>query len=401
MTGAHGSGGGATAGPVGGVGIAALIRRAAEVQLAGRVPSWVRRGLLGTSLALVAFGLLAVYSASSFVAESEGLPHSHYLLQQAGHAGVGLIILALATLVDYRVYRKLAWPLLGVSVVLLVLLLLPWTTSIAPPVNGARRWLMVGVTFQPSEVAKLAVVVWTAALAVRKQDRLGSLRWGLLPFLLVDGLLCALILLEPHFSGAVITAALAFVVLFAAGGRLGHFVFLGVLSFPLLWDQVVNTGYRANRLMAFLHPGMGADDVGYQLRQSLIAVGSGGVLGVGFGESRQKLYYLPEPQNDFIYPIIAEEWGLVGALTLLALFLAWTLLGLRVAAAAPDLFGRLLAVGLTALVAAGAFAHVGVTVGLLPTTGVNLPFISAGGTGLVLALGATGILLNIAAGRRC
>ncbi|MFQ5678829.1 MAG: FtsW/RodA/SpoVE family cell cycle protein [Gemmatimonadota bacterium] len=377
-----------------------LLARAASVQ-GGDCPSWVRSGLLGVTVALVAFGLLAVYSASSFVAQSEGLPDSHYALQQAGHAAVGLLVLAAAAFVDYRVYRHLAWPLVAASALLLLLLLLPWTLSLAPVVNGARRWLRLGVTFQPSELAKLAVIVWTAALAVRKQDRLGSLRYGLLPFLLVDGFLVLLILAEPHFSGAMITATLAFLVLFAAGGRLGHFLFLGTLSLPLIWDQVMNTGYRMNRVMAFLHPGMRADDVGYQLRQSLIAVGSGGPLGVGFGQSRQKLFYLPEPQNDFIFPIIAEEWGLVGSLLLVALFLAWTLLGLRVAAGAPDLFGRLLAIGLTAFVAVGAFAHVGVTIGLLPTTGVSLPFVSAGGTGLVAALGCTGVLMNIAGQRRC
>lgn len=374
---------------------------AADVQGTAGAPSWVRRALLGVTVVLVLFGLLSVYSASSFVAQSEGLPDSHYLIQQLGRALVGFLALAVASLIDYQVYRKLAWPLLGVVAVLLVLLLLPWTTSIAPEVNGARRWLHLGVTFQPSELAKVAVVVWTAALAVKKQDRLHSFRYGLLPFLLVLGPVCLLILAEPHFSAALLTATLAFLVLFAAGGRLGHFLALGGLSLPLLWDQVVNTGYRMNRVVAFLNPGMGADDIGYQLRQSLIAVGSGGAFGVGFGESRQKLFYLPEPQNDFIYPIIAEEWGLAGALPLLLLFLAWTLLGLRIAASAPDLFGRLLAIGLTASVAVGAFGHVGVTLGLLPTTGVNLPFVSAGGTGLVIALAATGILMNIAARRRC
>ncbi len=379
----------------------ALLSRAASVQGTGGAPSWVRQALLGVTLVLVAFGLLSVYSASSFVAQSEGLPDSHYLIDQAAHAAVGLLVLAAAAFLDYRIYQKLAWPLIGLSAVLLVLLILPFTTSLAPEVNGARRWLRLGVTFQPSELAKVAVVVWTAMLAVKKQDRLHSLRYGLLPFLIVDGLICLLILAEPHFSGAAITAALAFAVLFAAGGRLGHFLFLGGLSLPVVWDQVMNTGYRANRLMAFLNPELGVADVGYQLRQALIAVGAGGPFGVGFGQSRQKLFYLPEPQNDFIFPIIAEEWGWIGAMLVVALFLAWTWLGLSVARSAPDLFGRLLATGLTAIVAIGAFAHIGVTIGLLPTTGVNLPFVSAGGTGLVLALGSTGILLNVARRRRC
>lgn len=365
-------------------------------------PAWVRRGLLAISAMLVLFGLLSVYSASSFVAGSRGLPDSYFLVQQLGHAVVGGVALLIASFIDYRRYRALAWPMLAAAAALLVLLVLPWTTSIAPPVNGARRWLQVfGVAFQPSELAKVAVVVWTAALAVKKQDRLRSLRHGLLPFLLVLGPVLLLILVEPHLSATLITAALILIVLFAAGARIGHFLLLGVAGIPLLWSRVTQTGYQLERILAFLNPGLDAQGVGYQLEQSIIAVGSGGVFGVGFGESTQKLYYLPEPQNDFIYPIIAEEWGLVGAVSLLALFLVWTLIGLRIALTAPDLFGRLLAIGLTAIIAVGAFGHMGVTLGLLPTTGVSLPFVSAGGTGLVITMGVTGVLYNISAQRRC
>lgn len=364
-------------------------------------PWWVRRGLLLVTAALVTFGLVSVYSASSFVAQSKGLPDSHFLVQQIARVAVGSIALLVATFIDYRIYRKLAWPFLGLVTVLLILLLLPWTGELAPARNGARRWIDLGVSFQPSELAKLAIVIWTAALAVKKQDRLKSLRHGLLPFLLVLGPVCLLILAEPHFSATVITGALALLVLFAAGARLGHFVVIGAAAVPFVADQVMNTGYRMNRILAFLNPSLDADGVGYQLHQSLIAVGSGGVFGVGFGESTQKLFYLPEPQNDFIYPIIAEEWGFVGAALLVVLYLVWTLLGFRIASTAPDLFGRLLAIGLTAIVTIGAFGHIGVTIGLLPTTGVSLPFVSAGGTGLVLAMGVTGVLYNISTRRRC
>jgi len=363
--------------------------------------AYLASGLIAITLLLVGFGLLSVYSASSFTAQSEGLPDSYYLIQQSARALVGIAALLAASFVDYRVYRHLAWPLLAATAALLIIVILPGTEAIAPRINGARRWLMLGVTIQPSELAKIAIVIWTAALAVKKQDRLRSLRYGLVPFLLVIGTVCLLILLEPHLSGAMLVGALAFIVLFAAGGRLGHFLFLAMLGLPVLWDQVANTGYRMNRMLAFMKPGMGADDIGYQLNQSLIAIGSGGPFGVGFGESRQKLLYLPEPQNDFIFSIIAEEWGLIGSVFLIGLFLAWTVIGIRIADSAPDLFGRLLAVGLTAIVAVGAFTHIGVTLGVLPTTGVNLPFISAGGTGLVLALGVTGILVNIAKQRRC
>ena len=374
----------------------------ATLDLAGEENgAYLASGLIAITLLLVGFGLLSVYSASSFTAQSEGLPDSYYLVQQAARALVGIAALLAASFVDYRVYRYLAWPLLAATAALLIIIILPGTEAIAPRINGARRWLMLGVTVQPSELAKIAIVIWTAALAVKKQERLRSLRYGLVPFLLVIGPVCLLILLEPHLSGAMLVGALAFIVLFAAGGRLGHFLFLAMLGLPVLWDQVANTGYRMNRMLAFLKPGMGADDIGYQLNQSLIAIGSGGPFGVGFGESRQKLLYLPEPQNDFIFSIIAEEWGLIGSVFLIGLFLAWAIIGMRIAGSAPDLFGRLLAVGLTSMVAVGAFAHIGVTLGVLPTTGVNLPFISAGGTGLVLALGVTGILVNIAKQRRC
>jgi len=378
-----------------------LALRAVGVDTTGERAAWESRTLFVLTLLLVTFGLLAVYSASAFLAQSKGFPDSYYLVNQATRAALGLVILWLTSRVDYRVYRRLAWPLLFVAALLLVVLLLPLSESIAPELNGARRWLDFGVAFQPSELAKLAVIIWTAALAVRKQDRLRSLRYGLVPFLVVLVPMCLLILAEPHFSAAVLTAAIAVTLIFCAGGRVGHFVFLGLLSLPVLWDQVMNTGYRTNRVLAFLNPAATASDIGYQLRQSLIAVGSGGTFGVGFGESRQKLFYLPEPHNDFIFSIISEEWGFVGAALLIVLFAAWALIGLRIADTAPDLFGRLVAIGITLLIAVGAFAHIGVAIGLLPTTGVNLPFMSAGGTNLVLALCATGILLNIAKQRRC
>jgi cell division protein FtsW len=377
--------------------VSAFASRALDVQDGGRTAPWAGRTLLGVTFLLVVFGVLAVYSASAVMAESRGLPADRFLVDQLLHVGVGAVALGIGRVVDYRVWRALAWPAMAVALLTLAAVVVPGTESVAPRVNGARRWLDLGVTFQPSEAAKLAVVVWTAALAVKKQDRLHSFRYGMLPFLLVVGAACGLVLLEPHLSAAMILAVLAGVVLFAAGARLGHFVLLAGVSVPLLWDQIVNTGYRMSRVTAFLEPA--TSEAGYQLRQSLIAVGSGGLFGVGFGESRQKLYYLPEPQNDFVFPIIAEEWGFVGAAALIGLFLAWTLLGLRIAASAPDLFGRLLAVGLTAVVAVGAFGHFGVTLGLLPTTGVNLPFVSAGGTHLVVAMASTGILLNVAQGR--
>ena len=379
---------------------ASTLLRALPMRPASSRASVAGRALLAVTLSLVAFGLLSVYSASSYVAQVQGLEDSHYLFQQDSRAGVGLVILAVASVVNYRLYQRLAWPLLGLTVLLLIPMILPGTEAIAPRINGARRWLDIGVTVQPSELAKITVVLWTAAVAVKKQDRLQSFRYGLLPFLLVVGLVCLLVLLEPHFSATVMIAAVAATVLFTAGARFGHFAMLGAAALPVLWMQVAGSGYRMARVTAFMNPDSTAAAGGYQLKQSLMAVGSGGLFGVGFGRSSLKMSYLPEPQNDFIFSIIAEEWGFVGAAAVILLFLAWALLGLRVARAAPDLYGRLVAVGITALVAFAAFGHIGVALGLLPTTGINLPFISAGGTNLILMLGMTGILLNVSKGGR-
>ncbi len=363
-------------------------------------PSVTGRALLAVTLSLVAFGLISVYSASSYVAHTQGLEDSHYLFQQLSRAGIGLVVLAVASVVNYRLYQGLAWPLLGLTILLLIVLLLPGTESISPRINGARRWLDLGVTMQPSELAKISVVLWTAAVAVKKQDRLHSFRYGLLPFLLVLGFVCLLVFLEPHFSASLLIAAVAATVLFTAGARFGHFALISAAALPAVWVQVMGNGYRLARVAAFMNPDSTAAAGGYQLKQSLMAVGSGGMFGVGFGRSSLKMSYLPEPQNDFIFSIIAEEWGFVGAAAVIVLFLAWALLGLRISRAAPDLYGRLVAVGITALVAFAAFGHIGVALGLLPTTGINLPFISAGGTNLILMLGTTGILLNVSKGGR-
>ncbi len=374
--------------------------RGFPVRPASSRPSVTGRSLLLVTVSLVVFGLISVYSASSYVAQLKGLEDSYYLFQQISRAGVGFVVLAVASVIDYRLYRRVAWPLLGLTFLLLIALVLPGTESIAPRVNGARRWLDLGFTVQPSELAKISVVLWTAAVAVKKQDRLHSFRYGLLPFLLVVGLVCVLVMLEPHFSATVMIAAVAATILFTAGARFGHFVALGAAALPVLWMQILGSGYRMARVTAFMNPDSTAAAGGYQLKQSLMAVGSGGMFGVGFGRSNLKMSYLPEPQNDFIFSIISEEWGFIGAAAVIVLFLAWALLGLRISRSATDLYGQLVAVGITALVAFAAFGHMGVALGLLPTTGINLPFISAGGTNLILMLGATGILLNVSKGRK-
>ena len=355
--------------------------------------------VLAISVFLVLVGLLTVYSASSFMAQADGLPDHYYLRQQASRGLIGLLILYVLARVDYRVFRQLAWPLLGVTIFALLLLVMPGTERIAPKINGARRWLDIGVQIQPSEAAKLVLVIWTASLAAKKGEQVRSLRWGLAAFAVVYLVVALLIMLEPDLSSMMLIGLLGAIVLFAAGARIGHFILLGLLAIPLLWEYVQAASYRVARLATFMDAGSDPTGAGYHLKQSLIAVGSGGLFGVGYGESAQKFAFLPEPHNDFVFAIIAEEWGLVGVITVVLAFGLLGFLGLRIARRAPDAFGFLLAVGLTAMIVASALIHIGVSMGLLPTTGITLPFVSHGGSSLVVSLAAIGILLNIGSWR--
>ena len=346
---------------------------------------------------LVSVGLVMVYSASAVMAQAQGLAPHHFLLRQMSGAVLGLIGLVAAAQIDYRRLRPLAWPILGLSVVMLVLLVLPGTESLAPETNGARRWLLLGpVGIQPSEVAKLTLLIWTAALVVKKQDRLRSLSEGLLPFLLVWGIVAGLILFQPDLSTASLTLILVGLVAYAGGARPGHFVALSLVAAPFLWSQVSEVAYRMDRVKAFLDPNADVADLGYQINQALIAMGSGGVVGVGFGRGQQKFGFLPEPHNDFIIAMIGEEWGFVGVATLTILFIAFALIGYRIARGAADLFGFLLAVGMTNLIVVQAFLHMAVNLALVPPTGITLPFISYGRSSLLVCLAATGILLSVA-----
>jgi cell division protein FtsW len=356
---------------------------------------WEARALVGLAAATCAFGLVELYSASAFLARADGLPAHFYAVRQVAGVGAGALVALLLSRLDYRHLRRLAWPMLLLVVVLLVLTVLPGTEGIAPRIKGARRWLHLGVSFQPSEFAKVAVLVWTAMLAVRKADRLHSLSRGLMPFLAVWIPVVLLVLRQPNMSAALLIVLLASLVLYAGGARIGHFILLGLVAVPLLWRLVEGEGYRARRIAAFLDPMHDTGGVSYQIHQSLIAIGSGGLGGVGFGESRQKHGFLPEPHNDFLFSMLAEEWGLVGVVVVVALFTGFLVVGYRIAARAPDRFGYLLAVGMTNLISVSAFLHMGVALALLPTTGVSLPFMSYGRSALLVAFAAVGILLSV------
>jgi len=354
-------------------------------------------GVLLLTTVLVSVGLVMVYSASAVMAQSQGLAPHYFLLRQMSGAVVGLGVLIAAAQLDYRRLRVLAWPILAVAAVMLVLTVLPGTESFAPRSNGARRWLLLGpVGVQPSEVAKLALLIWTAAIVVKKQGQLRSLSEGLLPLLLVWCAMTGLVLIQPDLSTAALTFLLVALVAYAGGARPGHFIALGVLALPFVWSQVTRVAYRMERLSAFLDPQADVADLGYQINQSLIALGSGGVLGRGFGRGQQKFGFLPEPHNDFIIAMIGEEWGFLGVAGITVFFIAFALIGYRIARGATDLFGFLLAVGMTNFIVVQAFLHTAVNLAVVPPTGITLPFISYGRSSLITCLAAAGILMSVA-----
>jgi cell division protein FtsW len=356
------------------------------------------RILVMLTAVLLAFGLATVYSASAIVEMQAGYGHAHLLIRQVVGMAIGLALFAIAAKLDAEVWEKWAWPVMILSLVLLVVVILPFTAGIAPRVHGSRRYLF-GASLQPSELAKLAVIVWTSMLVIKKGPALRRLTKGLLPFLVVIGTLDILVMLEPDLSTAMMFTLLMGIILFAGGVRIGHFVALGVMLIPLLYVQIERLNYVLLRMSAFFDPGAAPLEVSYQLRQSLIAVGSGQIFGVGFGRGRQQYGFLPFGYDDFIAGHIGEEWGFIGLTLLVLAFALYAALGFRIARKARSPFLRLVAVGLTVTMVLTAYLHIGVATGLLPTTGLTLPFISYGRSNLILSLLMTGILVNIGSSR--
>jgi cell division protein FtsW len=350
------------------------------------------RALVLVSAWLLSFGLAVLYSASAVEALRSSGSASSFLVRQLGGVAVGIVIFMVFAKVDAERWRTWAWPLMVTSIVLMVAVLF------APAVNNTHRFLFGG-SIQPSEIGKLAVVVWTAMLVVKKGPSMRRLTRGLLPFLLVIGGLDALAILEPDVSVAMMYTLIAGIVLFAGGVRVGHFVLLGILAIPILWGQIERLPYAARRMFSFLGLGGEPASMSYQLTQSLIAVGSGRLTGVGFGEGRQQLGFVPLQYNDFIASNIGEEFGFLGILVLVLSFGVYGWLGVRIARRARTPFQQLLAIGVTATIVITAYVHIGVVIGMLPTTGLTLPFVSYGRSNLVLTCLMTGILVNIASRR--
>ena len=356
------------------------------------------RALIAVTAMLLVFGLAALYSASSIVALQEARGGSYYLVRQLLGALAGVVVFAVAAKTDAEKWQELAWPLMGLAILLMLVTVLPFTEAIAPRIHGSRRFLR-GSSLQPSELAKLAVVVWTAMLVVRKGEAMRRLTKGVLPGITVVGTLAALAYLEPDLSAALYFLLLMGVVMFAGGARVGHFVALGLLGAPLLWQQMERLQYVLLRMSSFFDPGSAPREVSYQLQQSLIAVGSGQLVGVGFGEGHQQYGFLPFPFSDFIGSNVGEEWGFLGLGGLVVGYTVYALLGMRIARRARTPFLRLVAVGLTFTLVSTAFIHLGVVVGLLPTTGLTLPFVSYGRSNLLLSFLTTGMLVNIGSER--
>jgi cell division protein FtsW len=349
------------------------------------------RLLILVTLGLVAFGLVMVYSATSASAALANGDPSYYLKRQAIYAVLGLVLMVLVSRVDFRVIRRLA-PLLMVGSLVLLLGVLAFGQS----VNGARRWLSVGpVVFQPSELAKLALAVWAAAYLTRRQppQRLPDL-WR--PLGLITAVFCALLLAEPDLGTAIAIVLMLATMLLVAGTplrTLGAGVSIaGAIGLLAIWFEP----YRRARIFSFLNPWHDAQGAGFQTVQAMIGLGSGGIFGVGLGESVQKANYLPEAHTDMIFAIIGEELGLVGAALVIAAYAAFAYAGLRIALACKDPFGKRLAAGLTVLVCGQAAINLAAVMGLAPLTGIPLPLVSYGGSSLVVALVSVGILLNIA-----
>ena len=355
------------------------------------------RGLVFVMAVLLAFGLAVLYSASAIVAMQENRDSWYYLGRQLTGVLAGVVAFAVAAKLPAEKWQRWAWPIMWVTIATLLLcLLLP--ESIAPRVNGSRRFLF-GSSFQPSEFGKLGVVIWTSMLIVKKGEQLRRLTKGVLPFFIVIGLLDILVALEPDLSVAMLYTLLLAVLLFVGGVRVAHFVALFALAIPLLWKEIEKVQYALLRLTSFLDPGSAPTQINYQLKQSLIAVGSGGMFGVGFGQGRQQYGFLPFPYSDFIASNIGEEWGFLGIAAVTLAFAAYALLGFRIARKARSPFLQLVAVGLTFVTVITAYLHVGVVIGLLPTTGLTLPFVSYGRSNIVLTMFLTGILVNIGSTR--
>ena len=375
---------------------AALARTVIKKRLAGQPAPDI--WFLIILMLLVCYGLVMLFSAGYAVALYRRGDAYTYIRPQLLFAAFGAAAMYAASLVDYHIWHKLAWPIMGVSLALLAIVLF------MPEYNGCKRWLVLpGLgTLQPSEIAKFAVVLVFAHIIALNHDRMGSFAVGVLPFALVLGAVAVLMLLEPHLSGTVLILGIGAVLMFVGGTGLKWFVLAGAGGAAAIGAAIIImpdlVPYAASRLSSWLDPFADPLGDGHQTIQSLYAIGSGGAAGLGLGSSRQKHLFVPEPQNDFIFSILCEELGFVGACAVILLFALLLWRGITLAAHAPDRFGALLVVGFVVQVALQAVLNMAVVTNTIPNTGISLPFFSSGGTSLMMLLGEMGIVLSVSRG---
>jgi cell division protein FtsW len=353
----------------------------------------VDKWLILAIAALLALGMTMVLSTSYLYSQERYGDGTYFFRKQLLAMGAGAAALIACSLVPAALYRRFAYPLLALSFVLLILVLIP---GIGVNRGGARRWMMLaGFAFQPSELAKLAMVIYLAHSMAKKEATIRTFAVGVLPHFMVCGAFAVAVLLEPDFGTAMILTMILYLMLFVGGVRVPHLLATALLALPVLAYAMTQAEYRLRRLMTFLDPWSDASGSGFHVIQSLIAFGSGQLWGRGLGESRQKLFYLPEAHTDFVYSVVGEELGLLGAWIVLALFGVIIARGLRLTSRIEEPFDQYLAFGLTLLLGMQALIHMGVVMGLMPTKGLVLPFVSYGGSAMVMNLTAAGILLSL------
>jgi cell division protein FtsW len=352
-------------------------------------------GLLFPVLLLVGMGIVMVYSASSALALKKFGSDYFFLKKQAAFSLIGIVMLVVFSYIPFRLYRTLAYPALAVAIAMLVAVAFSeWGVA----AGGSARWLQLGpLRFQPSELARLALVTYLAYSMSKKDERLRDFYVGFLPHLIVLSVLASLLLLQPDFGSAVVLAALTWIMLFVGGCRITHLLSAIVALAPIAWLFMHQADYRVRRLMSFLDPWQYPTAEGYQIIHSLMAFGTGGVTGAGLGKGYQKLFYLPEPHTDFIFSVVGEELGLIGVMIVILLYGIILTRGIRIARNTPDRFGSFMAMGITVTIGLQVCINMGVALGLLPTKGLTLPFLSYGGTNLLTNMAAVGILMNIGA----
>jgi len=349
--------------------------------------------LLFVTLALVGIGIVMVYSTSAIIASDRFGDPYYFLKRQALFGGIGFVLMFLMMFFPHEILRRFAYPIFILSILLLIAVLIP---GIGYRAGGSTRWLKIsGFSFQPSEFAKLGLIVFLAYLLTKKEEKIRSFFFGFLPVILLSGVVIGLTLKEPDFGAALFLTVIVFLLLFISGARVIYILGAFLMTAPVVYYFLMNAEYRYKRLMGFIRPWDDPTGTSFQIIQSFLSFGSGGLFGLGLGEGRQKLFFLPAPYTDFIFSIIGEEMGLVGAMVVVLLFFILAFRGVQIGLSLQDRFGSYLALGITLMIALQAVINMGVVLGLLPTKGLTLPFVSYGGTSLVANLMGMGILLHL------